>query len=241
MIGSRSLHSSQGKLLLWGPQTQKCLQNFKIGTERMPLEIVHAIALVKKCSATVNRDLGLLDPMVAQRIIAVAERILQHELDDQFPLLVWQTGSGTQTNMNVNEVIANIASNGSSDLDPRISIHPNDHVNMGQSSNDTFSTAMHISVSLMASQILIPSLRTLANTLALKGEEFREIIKIGRTHLQDAVPLTLGQEFHTFAGYVHNSVERIEKATQELQLNIPQGGTAIGSVSSECDVIGIEI
>src|SRR5262245_6165601 len=181
---------------LWGAQTQRSLENFKIGGERMPIELIHALAKVKRASAQVNLDLGKFkDASIGRAIIEAADEVIAGRHDTEFPLVVWQTGSGTQTNMNVNEVIANRASEllgGERGMSRKV--HPNDHVNMGQSSNDVFPTAMHVAAVEALRSLLIPSVRKLRDTLAHKAREFEEIVKIGRTHLMDATPLTLGQE-----------------------------------------------
>src|SRR5438874_7299774 len=185
---------------LWGAQTQRSLTNFKISGERMPRALVHALATVKKAAALVNLDLGTLDPKKGRAIIAAADEVLAGKHDDEFPLVVWQTGSGTQTTMNMNEVLANRASEilGGERGEGRL-VHPNDDVNCGQSSNDVFPTAMHVAAVASVIEHLLPALGTLRGTLAHKSTAFADIVKIGRTHLQDATPLTLGQEF---SGYV---------------------------------------
>jgi len=180
----------------WGAQTQRSLHHFDIGDDRLPLPLIRALGLLKKAAAITNRDLGKLAEDKATMIINAAEEVIEGKLNDEFPLKIWQTGSGTQSNMNANEVIANraIQLNGGK-LGAKDPIHPNDHVNMSQSSNDTFPTAMHIAAAEQINQNLLPSLTALRDTLAEKEAAFSDIIKIGRTHLQDAVPLTLGQEF----------------------------------------------
>lgn len=213
----------------WGAQTERSIENFKIGTEKMPLALVKAIAIIKRCAAITNVDLGLLHKAKGDLIIAAAEEIIRGKHDNQFPLLVWQTGSGTQTNMNVNEVISNLAvekaggKRGSKDP-----IHPNDHVNMGQSSNDVFPTAMHISVMLEAHKNLLPALEHLHKSLDSKTKEFADIIKIGRTHLQDATPLTLGNEFSAYAMQIKLGIERIKDSLKRVAY-LAQGGTAVGT------------
>jgi fumarate hydratase, class II len=216
----------------WGAQTQRSLQHFTIGdpaTERMPMEIVRALALLKKASATVNAEDGRLDRQLADLIVAAADEILHGSLDDHFPLFVWQTGSGTQTNMNVNEVISNRAIEmAGGELGSKAPIHPNDHVNMSQSSNDTFPTAMHVAAAMAIVERLVPAIRALRDALDAKAKEFSGIVKIGRTHLQDAVPLTLGQEFSGYVAQLDADLERIEQALPGLyQLAI--GGTAVGT------------
>jgi fumarate hydratase class II len=214
---------------LWGAQTERSRRLFRISGERMPLAVIHALAQVKRSAARVNRALGLLEPAVAQAIERAADEVLAGRHDEEFPLVVWQTGSGTQSNMNVNEVLANRASEllgGERGL-LRL-VHPNDHVNLGQSSNDVFPTAMHIAAARAVEHDLLPGLERLAATLAAKSEAFADIVKIGRTHLQDATPLTLGQEF---SGYV----EQLAQAEAAIELALPGlcelaiGGTAVGT------------
>ncbi|HET9715401.1 MAG TPA: class II fumarate hydratase [Pseudolabrys sp.] len=214
---------------LWGAQTQRSLQNFRIGTERMPIEIVHALGLIKRAAADVNRRLGTLDRKRAQAIAAVAQDVADGKLDDQFPLLVWQTGSGTQTNMNVNEVIANAANlklGGA--LGSKSPIHPNDHVNMSQSSNDSIPSAMHIAAAVKIERHLKPALARLRTALEKKSKEFASIVKIGRTHTMDATPITLGQEFSGYAAQVASSLSRLAQVQHELY-QLAQGGTAVGT------------
>jgi fumarate hydratase class II len=214
---------------LWGAQTQRSLQNFRIGTERMPLPIIHAFGIIKRAAAEVNRDLGSLDKRRAAAIIRVARDISEGALDDHFPLLVWQTGSGTQTNMNVNEVIANRASVAlGGKLGARSPVHPNDHVNMSQSSNDSFPTAMHIAAAMEITYLLNPALAHLQDALQTKAKQFARIVKIGRTHTMDATPLTLGQEFSGYAAQVQSSIRRIRLGLKELY-PLAQGGTAVGT------------
>jgi fumarate hydratase class II len=213
----------------WGAQTERSLHNFKIGTERMPIELVHALGLIKRAAAEVNRDLGSLDRKRAGAIAAVAQDIADGKLDDNFPLLVWQTGSGTQTNMNVNEVIANKANVAlGGELGSKTPVHPNDHVNMSQSSNDSIPTAMHIAAAMQIKRHLLPALTALHAALNKKAKEFAGIVKIGRTHTMDATPLTLGQEFSGYAAQVKSSIERIKLAMGELY-PLAQGGTAVGT------------
>ena len=214
---------------LWGAQSERSLRNFRIGTERMPAEIIHALGLVKRAAAEVNRDLGLIDAKYADAIAAAAQDIADGKLDEHFPLVVWQTGSGTQTNMNVNEVIANIANvalGGS--LGSKKPVHPNDHVNMGQSSNDSFPSAMHIAAAMRIANHLVPALTTMQEALDAKTKEFAGIVKIGRTHTMDATPITLGQEFSGYAAQVKSSIARLKTAQQEL-MPLAQGGTAVGT------------
>jgi fumarate hydratase class II len=213
----------------WGAQTERSLHHFAIGADRMPLPVIRALALVKKAAAQVNRDLGLLDPRRAELIAAAADEVVAGKLDEHFPLSVWQTGSGTQTNMNVNEVIANRAIElAGGTLGSKDPIHPNDHVNMSQSSNDAFPTAMHVAAALEITERLLPSVRALRDALAAKAREFDDVVKIGRTHLQDAVPLTLGQEFSGYAAQLDAGIARIESTLPGL-LALAIGGTAVGT------------
>jgi len=213
----------------WGAQTERSRNNFRIGEERMPRELIRALAIVKRAAAETNRELGSLDARRAKAIIAAAQEIIDGKLDDQFPLVVWQTGSGTQTNMNVNEVIANRANEQlGGALGAKSPIHPNDHVNMSQSSNDCFPTAMHIAAALEIAARLIPALMHLQQALEAKTEAFAAIVKIGRTHTQDATPLTLGQEFSGYAAQVKSGIARIRVALKELR-PLAQGGTAVGT------------
>ena len=214
---------------LWGAQTERSLRNFRIGSERMPIEIVRALGLIKRAAAEVNRELGSLDRKRALAIVAVAQDIADGKLDEHFPLLVWQTGSGTQTNMNANEVIANaanVALGGA--LGARAPVHPNDHVNMSQSSNDSIPTAMHIAAALAIRDRLLPALKELQAALDNKAKEFGKIVKIGRTHLMDATPITLGQEFSGYAAQVKSAAARLALAQRELY-PLAQGGTAVGT------------
>jgi fumarate hydratase class II len=215
---------------LWGAQTQRSFENFKIGGDRMPLPLIHALATVKRASAQVNLDLKLFkDPAVAKAIIEAADEVIAGKHDDEFPLVVWQTGSGTQTNMNLNEVIANRASEilgGVRGEDRKV--HPNDDVNKGQSSNDVFPTAMHVAAVEAIQKGLIPSVKLLRDTLAKKAEEFAGIVKIGRTHLMDATPLTLGQEFSGWVQLLDNGLHHVEQALPSL-CELALGGTAVGT------------
>lgn len=215
----------------WGAQTQRSLQNFKIGNETMPKPLITAFGVLKRSAAIVNMQLGVLDKTIGEKIIAAADEVIDGKLDGNFPLVVWQTGSGTQTNMNVNEVISNraIEMMGGA-MGSKKPVHPNDHVNMGQSSNDSFPTAMHIATLMELKYSLLPAFKHLRDALAKKQEEFKDIVKIGRTHLQDATPLTLGQEF---SGYVAQ-VEYLLKMLDIDALSYPirylaQGGTAVGT------------
>ena len=213
----------------WGAQTERSRRNFRIGEERMPMALIRALARVKRVAAEVNHSLGLLDERRMGAIVTAADEIVAGRFDDHFPLIVWQTGSGTQTNMNVNEVIANRANEllGGT-LGGKAPVHPNDHVNMSQSSNDSFPTAMHVAAVDEIAARLIPALAQLRAALAEKSEAFEPVVKIGRTHLQDAVPLTLGQEFSGYAAQVASALARIEVAVQELY-PLAQGGTAVGT------------
>lgn len=213
----------------WGAQTQRSLIYFDIGDEPMHPELIRAFGILKKAAAIVNQDLGKLPTEHAQLIIQVADEVIEGKLKDHFPLNVWQTGSGTQTNMNVNEVISNRAIElVGGTMGSKTPIHPNDHVNMSQSSNDTFPTAMHIAAARKIVHRLIPSVTELRNALAQKAEEFQDIIKIGRTHLMDAVPLTLGQEFSGYVAQLDQSIERIKSSLPDLY-ELALGGTAVGT------------
>ncbi len=213
----------------YGAATMRSLQNFDIGTEKIPLEVISAFAVLKKASALVNEELGLLPKEKARLIVQASEDIIEGKLDDQFPLSVWQTGSGTQTNMNLNEVIANRAIELSGGrLGSKTPIHPNDDVNKSQSSNDTFPTAMHIAAAKAIKEKLLPSVDSLAELLREKSIEFAKIVKIGRTHLMDAVPLTLGQEFSGYAEQLERGHKRIEQCLPRLY-ELAIGGTAVGT------------
>ena len=214
---------------LWGAQTQRSLQNFKISGERMPVALIHALARVKRAAAKVNHDLGLLNAASAAAIIEAADEVIAGDFDDQFPLVVWQTGSGTQTNMNVNEVLANRASEiigGGRGADRKV--HPNDDVNKGQSSNDVFPTAMHVAAVQELQQRLIPAIQLLRGTLAAKAQAFDAIVKIGRTHLQDATPLTLGQEFSGYVAQLDHGLKHVQAALPHV-CELALGGTAVGT------------
>src|SRR3954470_19126859 len=214
---------------LWGAQTQRSLQNFDISGERQPREIIRALVQIKRSSAVVNHLLGLMDQQKAAAVVAAADEVLAGQHADEFPLVVWQTGSGTQTNMNVNEVLANRASEllGGSRGEGR-KVHPNDDVNKSQSSNDVYPTAMHIAAVEGIRNKLLPSLARLRATLAQKSEEFRDIVKIGRTHLQDATPLTLGQEFSGYVAQLDHGIRHVESTLQHLR-ELALGGTAVGT------------
>jgi fumarate hydratase, class II len=213
----------------WGAQTQRSLQNFRIGTETMPLPLVRALGIVKLAAARVNREHGHLEPHLADAIARAAQEAADGALHGHFPLVVWQTGSGTQTNMNANEVIANRANELlGAPLGSKAPVHPNDHVNRSQSSNDTFPTAMHIAAVEQVHHELLPALEHLLAALQAKAAEFDEIIKIGRTHLQDATPLTLGQEFSGYAQQIRYGIERVKQTLPRLY-ELAQGGTAVGT------------
>ena len=214
----------------WGAQTERSIENFPFGPrEQMPLEIVHALGLVKQAAARVNARIGGLDPKIAEVIQQAASEVARGDLDSQFPLVIWQTGSGTQSNMNANEVIAGraneILTGKRGGKDP---VHPNDHVNKGQSSNDSFPTAMHIAAAVAVEKRLLPALRTIHARLADQAKRWDEIVKIGRTHLQDATPLTLGQEFSGYAAQIEACIERVESVIPRV-LRLAQGGTAVGT------------
>ncbi|MBN2145400.1 MAG: class II fumarate hydratase, partial [Candidatus Aureabacteria bacterium] len=213
----------------YGAQTERSLYHFKIGTERMPMEVIYALALIKKASALTNRELGLLPKVRADLIVKACHEILQKKLDDHFPLSLWQTGSGTQTNMNVNEVIANrsIEISGGQ-LGSKVPVHPNDDVNMGQSSNDVFPSAMHMAAAGVICKRFVPELTRLRDAFYKKENEFRGFLKIGRTHLMDATPLTLGQEFSGYVQQLTYGVERINSSLPRLY-ELALGGTAVGT------------
>jgi fumarate hydratase class II len=213
----------------WGAQTQRSFENFKIGTERMPLPLVRALGVQKKAAALANIDLGILDKKIGEAIVSAAEEVMDGTLNDHFPLVVWQTGSGTQTNMNINEVVSNRAIEILGGvIGSKKPVHPNDHVNMGQSSNDTFPTVMHIAAVEQIHHELLPALALLRSALQAKAEEFKNIIKIGRTHLQDATPVTLGQEFSGYTTQIKYGLQRIEACLPRLS-QLAQGGTAVGT------------
>jgi fumarate hydratase class II len=213
----------------WGAQTMRSKQNFVIGDEKMPLSIIHALAIVKKAAAIVNTELGLLTTEKKSAICEVCDEIIAGQLDDHFPLLIWQTGSGTQTNMNVNEVISNRAIQKLGGvMGSKNPIHPNDDVNQSQSSNDTFPTAMHIAAMLMIHQRLLPNLKLLRDALDAKSKSFEEVIKVGRTHLMDALPLTLGQEFSGYVSQLDHGIEALQNTLPHL-FELAIGGTAVGT------------
>ena len=213
----------------WGAQAQRSLGNFKIGWEKQPLPIVRALGIVKRAAAETNMVLGGLDKTIGQTIVAAAQEVIDGKLDDHFPLVVWQTGSGTQSNMNANEVISNRAIEMLGGvMGSKKPVHPNDHVNMSQSSNDTYPTAMHVACAEEIQKRLIPALHHLHAALKVKVEAWKDIIKIGRTHTQDATPVTLGQEFSGYAQQVGNGIERIGQTMPKL-MQLAQGGTAVGT------------
>lgn len=213
----------------WGAQAQRSLGNFKIGWEKQPLSVVRALGIVKQAAARANMALGRLDPKLGEAIIAAAQEVIDGKLDEHFPLVVWQTGSGTQSNMNANEVISNRAIEMlGGEKGSKKPVHPNDHVNMSQSSNDTYPTAMHVACAERIVHHLLPSLKHLHQALEAKVKAFDHIIKIGRTHTQDATPLTLGQEFSGYAAQVASSIKRIEMTLPGL-MELAQGGTAVGT------------
>jgi fumarate hydratase, class II len=233
-IGMRREFDSLGEVEVpadryWGAQTQRSLQHFNIGHDRMPVEVYHAYGYVKKAAAVVNTAAGRLPAWKGQLIERVCDEVIRGQLDSDFPLYVWQTGSGTQSNMNVNEVISNrcIQLVGGT-LGSQQPVHPNDHVNMSQSSNDTFPTAMHIAAYTMATQKTIPALKRLRNSIDAKARQWADVVKIGRTHLEDATPLTVGQEWSGFAGALDDAIAEVEHATSGL-LVLAMGGTAVGT------------
>jgi fumarate hydratase class II len=234
MSGTRIERDSFGAIevpaeRLWGAQTERSRRFFRISGERMPLPVIHGLALVKKAAAAVNADLGLLKPDTAQAIQSAADEVLAGRHDEEFPLVVWQTGSGTQSNMNVNEVLANRASEllGGERGEKRL-VHPNDEVNLGQSSNDVFPTAMHIAAARGLHEELLPAVETLSSTLQAKSQQFEAIVKIGRTHLQDATPLTLGQEFSGYVAQLGHALGALRAALAPLY-ELAVGGTAVGT------------
>ena len=212
----------------WGAQTQRSTQNFRIGGDRFPREMIRALGILKKCAALTNNQLGLLDAQKTKVIVQAADEVIAGKLDAHFPLVVWQTGSGTQTNMNANEVIANRAMDIMGVKLPSKEIHPNDDVNKGQSSNDTFPTAMHIAVAEQIHHRLIPMMEKLHAALVHKQREFQDIVKIGRTHLMDATPLTLGQEFSGYAVQMKHAIQRVKNTLGHLH-ELALGGTAVGT------------
>ncbi|WP_026470518.1 class II fumarate hydratase [Alkanindiges illinoisensis] len=231
---TRIEHDTMGEIevpanVYWGAQTQRSLQNFKIGQERMPRPMIKAMGTVKKAAAMVNAELGQISKEISQLIVPAAEQVIAGKWDEQFPLVVWQTGSGTQSNMNCNEVIANIANlSVGQALGAQYPVHPNDHVNRAQSTNDSFPTAIHVAAAVEINELLIPAVKQLRDTLEQKSREFENIVKIGRTHLQDATPLTLGQEFSGYVCQLDHGLKRLNQALQGLY-ELPLGGTAVGT------------
>ena len=214
---------------MWGAQTQRSLQNFKIGQERLPRAMIRAMGLVKKAAAITNAELDQIPYELSHYIVNAAEEVIAGKWDGEFPLVVWQTGSGTQSNMNCNEVIANIANQKlGNPLGSQKPVHPNDHVNRAQSTNDSFPTAIHVAASLQINELLIPAVQHLRNTLDEKSKQFSNIVKIGRTHLQDATPLTLGQEFSGYVSQLDHGLKRLYQALEGLY-GLPLGGTAVGT------------
>src|SRR5213595_1036141 len=233
-IRTRTESDSMGQIevpanVYWGAQTQRSLLHFNIGRDTMPPELIHAFGILKKACALVNQDLGKLPADKAKLIVQAADEVIAGKLHDQFPLRIWQTGSGTQTNMNVNEVISNRAIElAGGEMGSKKPIHPNDDVNMSQSSNDTFPAAMHIAAAERVKRALIPAIKTVHDAIAAKAKEFKDVVKIGRTHLQDAVPLTFGQEFGGWASLLERDIKRLEQALDGLY-DLAIGGTAVGT------------
>ena len=233
-MGSRKEKDSMGQIEVpddryYGAQTQRSLQNFKIGGEKFQRELIRAYAILKKAAAVSNESAGKLDSNISQAIIQAADEVIEGKLDEHFPLVVWQTGSGTQSNMNFNEVIANRAIEIlGGQLGSKDPVHPNDHVNMSQSTNDTFPTAINIAAAEMVFNQLIPSLEKLLKSLAQKSKDFDSIVKLGRTHLQDATPLSLGQEFSGYASAISHNIERLEASLDQCY-ELAMGGTAVGT------------
>ncbi|MFC2504321.1 MAG: lyase family protein, partial [Cardiobacterium sp.] len=231
---TRTEHDTMGEVQVpsdayWGAQTQRSYQNFKIGGETLPQPLIYAMALVKKAAALTNAGLGRIQQEQADLIVRAADDVLAGKLDGQFPLVVWQTGSGTQSNMNMNEVLANraneLAGTGLAAYKP---VHPNDHVNHAQSTNDSFPTAIHVAAAQQINHLLIPAVQKLRDTLDAKAKAFAGIVKIGRTHLQDATPLTLGQEFSGYVSQLDHGLARLQDALKYLY-ELPLGGTAVGT------------
>jgi fumarate hydratase class II len=233
-MGTRTESDSFGPIEVeddhyWGAQTQRSLEFFAIGTETMPLSLIYALATIKKAAAIVNRDLGKLDAKISEQIVEAADEVLEGELDEEFPLSVWQTGSGTQTNMNVNEVIASRANEkATGKRGGKSPVHPNDHVNMSQSTNDAFPTAMHIAAVTRVEEHLLPAVGKLRQTLDAKAKAFADIVKIGRTHLQDATPLTLGQEISGWVSQLDHGTSALRNALGPVY-ELALGGTAVGT------------
>ena len=213
----------------WGAQTQRSIINFPIGWEKQPVPIIRALGVIKRAAAEVNMASGLIAPEIGAAMVQAANEVIEGKFDDNFPLVVWQTGSGTQSNMNANEVVSNRAIEILGGvMGSKKPVHPNDHCNMGQSSNDTFPTAMHVAIAMLARDVLIPGLTKLLKALEAKQDEFKDIIKIGRTHTQDATPLTLGQEFSGYAHQVRKGIARVEACLGDIY-ELAQGGTAVGT------------
>lgn len=233
-MSTRIEHDTMGDVevpseALWGAQTQRSLQNFKIGQEKLPRALIQAMGFVKKAAALTNVSLDQIPQDISDAIVGAADEVIAGRWDNQFPLVVWQTGSGTQSNMNCNEVIANVANQKlGQPLGAQKPVHPNDHVNRAQSTNDSFPTAIHVASAIQINHLLIPALTALKDTLQKKSEEFQDIVKIGRTHLQDATPLTLGQEFSGYVSQLEHGLKRLEYALTGLY-ELPLGGTAVGT------------
>src|SRR4051794_40406981 len=233
-VPTRTESDSMGSIevpdhVYWGAQTQRSLHHFAIGRDTMPPELIHAFGILKKACALVNQDLGKLPADQAKLIVQAADEVIAGKLNDQFPLRIWQTGSGTQTNMNVNEVISNRAIEiAGGEMGSKKPVHPNDHVNMSQSSNDTFPAAMHIAAAERVKNALMPAIKTVRDAIAAKAKEFENVVKIGRTHLQDAVPLTVGQEFGGWASLLERDSRRLEQVLEGLY-DLAIGGTAVGT------------
>ena len=242
-VGKRVESDSMGEIEVpaehyWGAQTQRSLIHFSIGDDHMPKAVYHAYGYMKKAAALVNAAAGRLDPALAEAIVAAADEVIAGKLDSEFPLYVWQTGSGTQSNMNVNEVIGNRATQMlGGELGSKHPVHPNDHVNMGQSSNDTFPTAMHIATLLVIQEHTLPRLRKLADAIWEKAVEWVDVVKIGRTHLQDATPLTVGQEWSGWASQLRDATARLEQSLEALH-PLAAGGTAVGTGINAPDGFG---
>src|SRR5688500_12318311 len=235
MAGTRTETDSFGPIEVpaqnyWGAQTERSIGNFPFGSnEQMPLEIVHALGFIKQAAARVNARMGLLEPQIAEAIQQAAEEVARGDLDGQFPLVIWQTGSGTQSNMNANEVIAGRANETlTGRRGGKEPVHPNDHVNKSQSSNDSFPTAMHVAAARAVHSSLLPAIKAMRDKLAELAERWDGIVKIGRTHLQDATPLTLGQEFSGYAAQIDDNIARLEQLLPRL-CRLAQGGTAVGT------------
>ncbi|MCU1293326.1 MAG: fumC, partial [Bryobacterales bacterium] len=231
---TRTESDSMGKIEVdatryWGAQTERSLHHFDIGEDRMPPELIRAFGVLKKAATLVNHDLGKLDEAKTKLIAAAADEVISGRLNEHFPLRIWQTGSGTQTNMNANEVISNRAIQmAGGQMGSKKPIHPNDHVNMSQSSNDTFPTAMNIAAAEQVQRALLPAVRELRDALDSKAKEFADIVKIGRTHLQDATPITVGQEISGWVSLLDRDIDRLQRSSDELY-DLAIGGTAVGT------------